>query len=288
MERLILHSGAGTLPGEMARCREIRDALVTSLEEAFGVLRGHGAREAVLHALRLLEDQGLFNAGTGSRLQADGEIRMSAGLMEGATGRFCGVINVQHIRHPIDVAALLSDQEYTVLAGEQATSYSHRHGMPYHNPETPARRREYEEKRGSRHGTVGAVALDRDGRIVAGTSTGGLGYETPGRVSDSATVAGTYASLRAGVSCTGRGEHIVNHAAAARVVTRVEDGLPLREAVARTIREGNALWYTYGLVSLDREGRIETGRTAGVGALFHAWHDGRRISTFLEGDSPGG
>lgn len=282
VERLILHGGAGGSKGGMGRYQGLRDALVTIVEEAFRILRDRGAGEAVLHAVRLLEDHDLFNAGTGSKLQADGQIRMSAGLMEGATGRFSGVINVQHIRHPIDVALLLSDQEYTVLAGEQATAYSHRHGMPSHNPETPVRRMEYEQKRGGLHGTVGAVALDRDGRIAAGTSTGGVGHETAGRVSDSATVAGTYASLQAGVSCTGKGEHIVNHAAAARVVTRVEDGLSLREAVARTIREGNALRYEYGLVSLDREGRIATARTAGVDALFYAWHDGSRISTFLD------
>jgi L-asparaginase len=282
MDRLIIHGGAGGLKAGMAHYREIRDALVTSLEEAFRILRDRGAREAVLHAVRLLEDQDLFNAGTGSKLQADGEIRMSAGLMEGATGRFSGVINVQHIRHPIDVAAHLSDQEHTVLAGEQATDYCHRHRMPRYNPETPARRREYEEKRRGLHGTVGAVALDRDGRIVAGTSTGGMGYETPGRVSDSPTVAGTYASSRAGVSCTGRGEHIVNQAAAARVVTRVEDGLSLPEAVARTIREGSEFRYEYGLIGLDREGRIETGRTTWVDALFYAWHDGKSIYTFLE------
>lgn len=282
MERLILHGGAGSLEGGTARCREIRDALVTSLEEAFRVLRESGAREAVLQAVRLLENEEILNAGTGSRLQADGEIRMSAALMEGATGRFSGVINVQHIRNAIDVAALLSDQKHTVLAGDQATAYSHRHGIPRYNPETPARRKEYEKRRAGLHGTVGAVALDRDGRIVAGTSTGGLGYETAGRVSDSATVAGTYASMRAGVSCTGRGEHIVNHAAAARVVTRVEDGLPLRRAVDRTLQEGNALRYAYGLISLDREGHVETGRTDRVDALFYAWHNGGQVLTFLD------
>jgi L-asparaginase len=280
MERLILHGGVGGLKGGTDRCREIREALVKDLEEAFRVLGDRGAREAVLHALRLLEDQPLFNAGTGSTLQADGEIRMSAALMEGTTGRFSGVINVQHLRHPIDVAALLSDQEYTVLAGEEATAYGRRHGMPLYDPETPDRRREYEKKLERPHGTVGAVALDREGRIVAGTSTGGVGYETAGRVSDSATVAGTYASSRAGVSCTGRGEHIVNQAVAARVVTRVEDGLPMEEAVARTLREGNRFRYAYGLIGVDREGRIETGRTDRAGVLFYAWHDGNRVCTF--------
>lgn len=280
MERLILHGGAGSRKGGVDRRRDVRDALVTALEESFRVLRDRGAREAVLHAVRLLEDNELFNAGTGSKLQADGEIRMSAALMDGTAGRFSGVINVQHIRHPIDAAALLSEEEYSVLAGEQATAYSHRHGMPRHDPETPARRREFEKKRGGPHGTVGAVALDREGRIVAGTSTGGVGQETAGRVSDSATVAGTYASPRAGVSCTGRGEHIVDQAVAARVVTRVEDGLSLRQAVARTLREGNALGHRYGLICLDREGRVETGTTDGVAILFHAWHDGERLFTF--------
>ena len=79
-------------------------------------------------------------------------------------------------------------------------------------------------------GTVGAVALDDKGVVCVGTSTGGIGNETPGRVSDSASVAGTYADQVGGLSCTGKGEHIINQAVAAKVIYRLRDGVPLKKS----------------------------------------------------------
>ncbi len=277
--KLILHGGAGRLEGNVeitdqtdryaqhrqatTRLEDFDAALAAIVAETYKVLLDTDARAAVLHGLGLLEDHPLFNAGTGSRLQGDGEVRMSAALMDGRANLFSGVINVQAIRHPSALADLLSREENTVLAGEQATAFARAKGFPAHNPITPERRAEYDKIVLGKSGTVGVVALDAGGGIFAGTSTGGVGGEIPGRVSDAAIVAGTYATERAGISCTGKGEQIVNEAAAAKVATRVADGMALGEAVARSIGEADARCYHFGLIGLDREGNLEVGQTRG-------------------------
>ena len=208
MEQLIIHGGAGSLEGKLEHAQVMHDSLCKIWEESFDILQKGTAEETVCHAIRMLEDDPIFNAGTGSKLQADGQVRMSSALMDGTNNRFSGVINVQNIRNPIEAAALLSKEENTVLSGAQATEFCRKNGMDDYNPVTQERLEDYKKRCSGKHGTVGTVALDNEGHIFAGTSTGGIGYEIPGRVSDCPTVAGTYASTKAGVSCTGIGEQI--------------------------------------------------------------------------------
>lgn len=267
---LIIHGGAGAREGGHANDARYGESLRRILSLAWGVLENSGAREGVLHAVRLLEEDPLFNAGFGSRLQSDGVARMSAAIMDGAAGRFSGVINVEAVRHPIDVAAVLGGERYTVLAGEHATRYARALGMPEFDPVTPHRLAEYRRRAAGDTGTVGAAALDREGRIWAATSTGGVGFETPGRVSDTPTVAGTYADATCGVSCTGVGEHIVDHAAAARVTVRVADGMDLASAVRRTLQEADARRLAYGLIAVDAQGRTCAGSSESVTTLWAA------------------
>ena len=281
MEQLIIHGGAGSLEGKLEHAQVMHDSLCKIWEESFDLLQKGTAEETVCHAIRMLEDDPIFNAGTGSKLQADGQVRMSSALMDGTNNRFSGVINVQNIRNPIEAAALLSKEENTVLSGAQATDFCRKNGMDDYNPITPERLEEYDKRFSGKHGTVGTVALDNEGHIFAGTSTGGIGYEIPGRVSDCPTVAGTYASTKAGVSCTGIGEQITQQAAAAKIVTRVEDGMPLHEAVTLTMSESNKFSYLYGLISLDSEGHVEVGKTEALDEVFYAFHDNNRIRTFF-------
>ena len=281
MEQLIIHGGAGSLEGKFAEAQVMHDSLCKIWEESFDILQKGTAEETVCHAIRMLEDDSIFNAGTGSKLQADGQVRMSSALMDGTNNRFSGVINVQNIRNPIEAAALLSKEENTVLSGAQATEFCRKNGMDDYNPVTQERLEEYKKRCSGKHGTVGTVALDNEGHIFAGTSTGGIGYEIPGRVSDCPTVAGTYASTKAGVSCTGIGEQITQQAAAAKIVTRVEDGMPLHEAVTLTMSESNKFSYLYGLISLDSEGHVEVGKTEALDEVFYAFHDNNRIRTFF-------
>lgn len=281
MEQLIIHGGAGSLEGKLEHAKVMHDSLCKIWEESFDILQKGTAEETVCHAIRMLEDDPIFNAGTGSKLQADGQVRMSSALMDGTNNRFSGVINVQNIRNPIEAAALLSKEENTVLSGAQATEFCRKNGMDDYNPVTQERLEDYKKRCSGKHGTVGTVALDNEGHIFAGTSTGGIGYEIPGRVSDCPTVAGTYASTKAGVSCTGIGEQITQQAAAAKIVTRVEDGMPLHEAVTLTMSESNKFSYLYGLISLDSEGHVEVGKTEALDEVFYAFHDNNRIRTFF-------
>lgn len=281
MEQLIIHGGAGSLEGKIEQAQVMHDSLCKIWEESFDILQKSTAEETVCHAIRMLEDDPIFNAGTGSKLQADGQVRMSSALMDGTNNRFSGVINVQNIRNPIEAAALLSKEENTVLSGAQATEFCRKNGMDDYNPVTQERLEDYKKRCSGKHGTVGTVALDNEGHIFAGTSTGGIGYEIPGRVSDCPTVAGTYASTKAGVSCTGIGEQITQQAAAAKIVTRVEDGMPLHEAVTLTMSESNKFSYLYGLISLDSEGHVEVGKTEALDEVFYAFHDNNRIRTFF-------
>ena len=281
MEQLIIHGGAGSLEGKLEHAQVMHDSLCKIWEESFDILQKCTAEETVCHAIRMLEDDPIFNAGTGSKLQADGQVRMSSALMDGTNNRFSGVINVQNIRNPIEAAALLSKEENTVLSGAQATEFCRKNGMDDYNPVTQERLEDYKKRCSGKHGTVGTVALDNEGHIFAGTSTGGIGYEIPGRVSDCPTVAGTYASTKAGVSCTGIGEQITQQAAAAKIVTRVEDGMPLHEAVTLTMSESNKFSYLYGLISLDSEGHVEVGKTEALDEVFYAFHDNNRIRTFF-------
>ena len=281
MEQLIIHGGAGSLEGKLEHAQVMHDSLCKIWEESFDILQKGTAEETVCHAIRMLEDDPIFNAGTGSKLQADGQVRMSSALMDGTNNRFSGVINVQNIRNPIEAAALLSKEENTVLSGAQATEFCRKNGMDDYNPVTQERLEDYKKRCSGEHGTVGTVALDNEGHIFAGTSTGGIGYEIPGRVSDCPTVAGTYASTKAGVSCTGIGEQITQQAAAAKIVTRVEDGMPLHDAVSLTMSESNKFSYLYGLISLDSEGHVEVGKTEALDEVFYAFHDNNRIRTFF-------
>ena len=281
MEQLIIHGGAGSLEGKLEHAQVMHDSLCKIWEESFDILQKGTAEETVCHAIRMLEDDPIFNAGTGSKLQADGQVRMSSALMDGTNNRFSGVINVQNIRNPIEAAALLSKEENTVLSGAQATEFCRKNGMDDYNPVTQERLEDYKKRCSGKHGTVGTVALDNEGHIFAGTSTGGIGYEIPGRVSDCPTVAGTYASTKAGVSCTGIGEQITQQAAAAKIVIRVEDGMPLHEAVTLTMSESNKFSYLFGLISLDSEGHVEVGKTEALDEVFYAFHDNNRIRTFF-------
>jgi len=275
---LIIHAGAGARERTQASREDIAARLEAILAAVWPVLIAHGARRAVRAAVERLEDEPLFNAGTGSKLQADGQARMSAAIMAADDGVFSGVINVERIAHPVAAADRLHAEQHHVMAGTPANAWLGTQGFAEHDPVTAQRRAEWQTERAGAHGTVGAVARDDTGLIAAATSTGGVGMERPGRVSDSATVAGTYAAAAAGVSLTGVGEHIVNHAAAARIVTRCTDGLALDAAVARTLAEAQAREFEFGLIAVAADGALVADQTAGIGTLYAACADGQTRS----------
>ena len=234
-----------------------QNALLKIVKDSYDYLEHHSAVETVVYAVSLLEDDALFNAGIGSQIQSDGKIRMSASLMDGTTEKFSGVINIEKVKNPIQVAQILLKVDDRVLSGEGATQFAREHGFEEFSTEIPQRRAEYEAKvKSNGQGTVGCVAFDKNRNIAVATSTGGKGFEIVGRVSDSATVAGNYANSYCGVSLTGVGEDIVSNATAAKIVTRVTDGFTIEKAFEKTFKELKPYDGFAGAIGIDSKGNI--------------------------------
>ena len=256
--KIIIHGGffSESSTGEETKVAK-QQALERIVKKSHQFLRSHTALEAVVFAVSQLEDDALFNAGTGSQIQSDGKIRMSASVMDGSTQKMSGVINIEDVKNPVQVAQKLLSYDDKVLGGVGANDFARKHGFEAYSPETEQRRAEYEEKKKSNgSGTVGCVAIDSNGNIAVATSTGGKGFEMPGRISDSATVAGNYANAICGVSVTGVGEDIVSGAVAAKIVTRVTDGHPVAAAFAKTFDELKPFDGFAGAIAIDKDGNI--------------------------------
>jgi L-asparaginase / beta-aspartyl-peptidase len=221
---LIVHGGAWDVPDEAI------DACKSGCERALAagweILSCGGlALDAVEAAVIVLEDEGVFDAGFGSHLNLDGQVECDAIVMDGATLRAGSIAAVQRVRNPIQLARkVLENCPHMMLVGTGAERFAEEQGVAICAPEelvSDAERDAWLKCRNSKHaaahhrgheqGTVGAVAIDRDGRLFAATSTGGTCCKLPGRVGDSPLIGcGCYADAEAGgVSCTGYGEAIM-------------------------------------------------------------------------------
>ncbi|MBE9227368.1 isoaspartyl peptidase/L-asparaginase [Phormidium sp. LEGE 05292] len=299
--KVIIHGGAGSSLKGKGGVEIVRKSLYKVLEEVYPMLLGGAsATAAVVRGCRLLEDDPRFNAGTGSVLQSDGQIRMSASLMNGAMQRFSGVINVSRVQNPVLLAESLQASDDRVLSDFGSAELLRELQLPIYNPLTDIRLQEWMQERDenfvkeaagvvaekalveseARRGTIGVVAIDSEGNIAAGTSTGGKGFERIGRVSDSAMPAGNYATRQAAISCTGIGEDIIDECLAAKIVIRVTDGLSLLQAFEKSFAEGVKNKRDFGAIGIDRTGTIAWGKTSEV--LLAAYHTGERIGDTLE------
>ncbi|EDM37541.1 Asparaginase [Pedobacter sp. BAL39] len=255
--KIIIHGGFFSESATNQETKKAKqDALSEIVSKGYTYLQEHTAVETVVYVAGLLEDNDLFNAGLGSQIQSDGKVRLSASLMDGKTQRFSGVINIEDVKNPIRVAEQLMGYDDRVLSGEGALAFARSKGFDFYDPITPQRRAEYLHKKqqNSGMGTIGCVALDSAGNLAAATSTGGKGFEIPCRVSDSATAAGNFANEHAAVSCTGVGEDIVSAALAAKIVTRVTDGLTLKAACDKSFQEFAAIDGFAGVIGITAEG----------------------------------
>jgi len=301
--KLIIHGGAGSSLQGKGGVEKVRQLLHQVVEEVYAMLlAGASAKSAVVRGCQLLENEPRFNAGTGSVLQSDGQIRMSASLMDGTAQSFSGVINVSRVKNPINLAEFLQDSTDRVLSDYGAGELVRELQIPSHDGLTDMRLQEWIQERqdnfqknmagviaeetdlspssNAGRGTIGVVALDTEGNVVAGTSTGGKGFERIGRVSDSAMPAGNYATTHAGVSCTGIGEDIIDECLAPKIVIRVSDGMSLQEAMAKSFKEAGDNKRDLGAIVLDSKGTIAWGKTCDV--LLAAFHDGNKIGDTLE------
>ncbi|MFM6012047.1 MAG: isoaspartyl peptidase/L-asparaginase [Dolichospermum sp.] len=300
--KLIIHGGAGSSLQGKGGLIAVRNSLSKIVADVYALLlNGANATEAVVRGCQMLEDEPRFNAGTGSVLQSDGQIRMSASIMDGTTGRFSGVINVSRVKNPIKMALFLQGCDDRVLSDYGAAELARELQIPSYNALTDLRLQEWTLERqcnfqknmavvvaepeialssNAGRGTIGVVALDGDGKLAAGTSTGGKGFERIGRVSDSAMPAGNYANFYAGVSCTGIGEDIIDECLAAKVVVRVTDGMSLQDAMQKSFTEARQNNRDFGAIALDATGMISYGKTCEV--LLAAYHNGENIGDTLE------
>ena len=278
--KLIIHGGffsESTTNQETKLAKQI--ALLRIVKDSYEYMKSHSALETVVYAVSQLENDALFNAGIGSQIQADGKIRMSAALMDGTNQLMSGVINIEEVKNPIQVAQILMNEDDKILGGSGATNYARSHGFEEFSTEIPQRRQEYEEKlKSNGSGTVGCVALDSHNKIAVATSTGGKGFEIPGRISDSATVAGNYANKNCGVSLTGVGEDIVSGAVAAKIVTRVTDGFSIENAFAKTFAELTLFDGFAGAIGIDDQGNIF--HQDSHPSMVYAWFDGENEGVF--------
>ncbi len=233
---IIVHGGAGDLPQE--RVEAAKEGCRQAAQIGWRVLQdGGSALDAVEAAARSLEDNPIFNAGTGACLNKDGSIELDAGIMEGQTLQVGAITGVQHIKNPITLARRVLESTHVLLMGEGAEEFAKEQGIPFCTREDLLTERQYQrwqallaaeaEQASSepryhrrelrsvspteeKHGTVGAVALDSAGRLAAATTTGGIPNKYPGRIGDSPLVGcGFYADENAAISCTGYGEDFI-------------------------------------------------------------------------------
>ncbi len=253
MSLLLIHGGAGRIRSE-ERQEAIATALSAITEVAWPTLCAAGARAAVVHAVQLLEDNPLFNAGLGSKLQADGVARLSASLCDGTRQRFSGVVNVEHVANPILLCRQLLEEKDRVLAGEGALQRAKELGLRIVDLRTEESISNWKREVEGQTGTVGAVAVDSAGQVAAASSTGGRGMERRGRVSDSCTVAGNYANRCAAITTTGIGEDIIDGALAVRLAEAARRGEDLASAADDLVKQMGLAEWKAGFIGLNAQG----------------------------------
>jgi beta-aspartyl-peptidase (threonine type) len=283
--RLVIHGGAGTIErGSMTpeKEREYRAGLERALTAGYEILsRGGSSLDATQAAVRVLEDDPHFNAGRGSVFTSAGTNEMDASIMDGKTLKAGAVGGVKHIKNPIALARLVMEKSpHVMLDCEGAEAFAKANGIELVDQkyfftqdrwDALEKIKAAEKYRGGgdgksyiitdqdRHGTVGAVALDKDGNLAAATSTGGTTNKMPGRIGDTPLIgAGTYANNQTcAVSCTGDGEYFIRVGAAREVSALMQyREMKLEEAAQTALDSVEQLGGTGGLIAIDKSGEI--------------------------------
>ncbi len=276
---LVIHGGAGTILKEnMTEDTEMKYilALEFALKTGEEILKNGGTSlEAVIQTINTMEDSPLFNAGKGAVFTNAGENELDASIMEGKFLNAGAVAGVETVRNPINAAAaVMSNSEHVMLAGKGAESFAKEHGLEIVDPSYFYTERRWqslqnvknkdlgsvEEFKEYKYGTVGAVALDKEGNIVAGTSTGGMTNKKWNRIGDSPVIgAGTYANNKTcGVSCTGHGEFFMRYAVAHDISAAMEyKDLSVEEAGNLVINQKlKKIKGSGGAIILDQDGNV--------------------------------
>lgn len=282
--RLIIHGGAGDIRRERLKAEReqaFTEVMKQSLQAGYVVLVAGGSSiDAVIAAIAVMEDSPLFNAGKGAVFSHEGRNELDAAIMDGASLRAGAVAGVTTLRNPIRAAhAVMTENRHVMLIGQGAEAFAGEQGLEIVDPayffdqhrwnqlqKAIAREQialdhdiddETQLANDEKHGTVGAVALDRQGNLAAGTSTGGLTNKRYGRVGDTPVIgAGTYADNRSvAVSATGTGEMFIRTAAAFNTASQVRLlGKPVADAADIVLAEIAAIGGEGGLIALNAKG----------------------------------
>ena len=299
---MLVHGGAWAIPDDAveSHLQGVRAAAAAG----FAVLQeGGSCLDAVQAAVVYMEDDETFDAGRGSFLNQDGRVQLDACMMDGATLRAGGVGCVEHIRNPISAAKkILTESPHVYFVANGAERFAQEHGLELCANDDLIIPREVERLREAKqqgylqmpdefgpmrsHDTVGAVALDRDGNIAAGTSTGGTLNKAPGRVGDSSLIGcGCYAdNLSAAVSTTGWGEPMMKLVLSKWTADRVEQGVAPQEAAEKALQYLKSRLNGHGgIILLDCQGRVgiahNTPRMAWAMASGTAVSSGVKVGT---------
>ena len=264
MKKIIVHGGAGDLSKSDHDITEYKKGVEEAAAAGFEALENGNALDAVVAAVCSLEDNPLFNAGTGAVLNMEGEVEADAMVM--FQGRVGAVGALKNMKNPVKVARLVMEEtDHVFLVGEGAYRFARLHFDEY-DPVTAERKKKFEElkekfQKGetrwkknaallNRYGTVGAVAFD--GELAAATSTGGIWLKMKGRLGDSPLVGcGTYAGERAAVSATGMGENIIK-SVFSKLVHDFLPGFSIHQALEEALRHSPET----GAIGIDAQGTI--------------------------------
>ncbi|MEE2877647.1 MAG: isoaspartyl peptidase/L-asparaginase [Pseudomonadota bacterium] len=259
---LALHGGAGPLR-ELDHARSERHMAGLLREGETRLARGDAALDVVHSLVIALEECGFHIAGRGSSPNAIGQWELDAAIMDGRSRNAGAVASLRGYKSPITAARLVMEKTpHVLIVGKGAARIAREHKLEkVHSPKnyyTPVINRPV--KKGElAHGTVGAVALDQNGRLAVATSTGGLLGKTPGRVGDTPIIgAGLWADERVAVCCTGQGEYFLRTNASADVSSRVRYGRQgLRDAISGSLEDLTMLGGDGGMIAVDVLGHVE-------------------------------
>jgi len=282
---LVIHGGAGTIERSKMtpqKEHEYRAGLERALRAGYEILkRGGSSLDATESAVRVLEDDPHFNAGKGSVFTSAGTNEMDAAIMDGKTLAAGAVAALKHVKNPISLARLVMEKSgHVMMDGEGAEAFARENGIELVDQKYFFTQERWEalqkikaaekDRTGGagkavfitdqdRHGTVGAVALDKNGNLAAATSTGGTTNKRPGRVGDTPVIgAGTYANnATCAVSATGDGEYFIRASVGNNISALIEyRGMSLKDAAQVALDNVAKLGGTGGLIAIDREGNM--------------------------------
>ena len=266
---IVIHGGAGIILKEnISKSKE--DSIINKLDEAISkgwelLKKGQSSEIAVIETIKILEDSPLFNAGKGSVFNNEGKVENDASIMRGNDLNAGASSGTSNVKNPITLAAnIMNHSEHVFLSGKGAENFAKNRNLEIVNNEyfhTKFRYNQLLNKKGDdKYGTVGCVAIDVNGNIVAGTSTGGMTNKKWGRIGDSPIIgAGTYANNNTcGISSTGSGEYFIRTVAAYQVSSLLENhNYDLKEAMNKVIHEKiGAIGGDGGMIGIDKNSNI--------------------------------